>query len=288
MTMARNAPDVLLYAGKVALPIDLNVTPGLTATGATLGAISLMLVGWPLARQLERPKLLFVVGWFLLLVAPALLVPGLPAYEHRLYFPLLGVMVGFSHLRIWQAPGRRRVVWIAGAVATGVAFSIVTAAHMAVFRDRYAFWTSATEGTPHAGVAHVNLGQIYESDGDVDRAADHYRRALAIDSATPGAHNNLGVVLAKRGDLGKARVSFEKEIEEHPGNADAHFNLGLWYKLAGRVDEAVPRWQQAIAVDPYYVPAYRELAAYYAAKGDAAQAGLYTDRLRAIEAHRIR
>jgi tetratricopeptide (TPR) repeat protein len=281
-TIAANAPDLLLYAGKIVLPLHLSVMPGLTPLDAALGVASLALLSWLLARFGARWRWL-VASWIVLFLAPALLIPGLPAYEHRLYLPLMGVVLGLSQLHIWSIPDRRRLA-AAAVGAISVMFAALSFAHMDVFRDRYTYWSSATTGTPYAGLAHVNLGQISESDGDLARAADHYRQALAVDPATPGAHNNLGVLAARRGQLDEAKREFEREVELHPANADAHFNLGLVYQRLGRLDAAAPWWERTLAVDPGHRAAHQELAAYYAAKGDAARAAAHLDAARALGA----
>jgi protein O-mannosyl-transferase len=268
-----NAKDLLLYAGKLILPAHLSVMPGLTRVDVALGAISLALLAWLLARLAPRWRGV-VIAWILLFLIPALLIPGLPAYEHRLYFPLMGVIVGISRLSAWPTASRRS---ISMAVAVGAVFGTLSFAHAGVFRDRYTYWRSATTGTPYAGLAHVNLGQIAESDGDLVRAAEHYRAALAADPSTPGAHNNLGILAARRGDADEARAEFHREVERHPGNADAYYNLGLVEKFSNRFDEAAPWWERAVAVDPRHTAAHEELAAYFEAKGDVQRAARHRD-----------
>jgi len=276
--LAGNARDMLLYAGKMVLPLHLNVMPGLTRVDIALGVVSLLLLGWLLFRLTPRWRWL-VAGWVLLFLIPALTIPGLPAYEHRLYFPLIGVITGMSQLSIWANPSRRS---LAIAATVCVLFAGLSFAHSGAFRNRYTYWESATTGTSHAGLAHVNLGQIAESDGDPSRAAEHYRAALAADPSTPGAHNNLGILAARRGDPDEARAEFHREVERHPANADAYFNLGLIEKFSNRVDEAASWWQRAVAADPRHLAAHEELAAYYAAKGDAARAARHRDAARGV------
>jgi tetratricopeptide (TPR) repeat protein len=258
-----NSRDLLLYAGKIVLPFHLNVMPGLTRVDIALGLASLVFLGFLLYRLAPRWRWL-VAGWVLLFLIPALTIPGLPAYEHRLYFPLIGVIVGLSQLSILANPSRRSV---AGAAAVCVLFAAMSFTHTGVFRDRYTYWQNGTGG-PYAGLAHVNLGQIAESDGDSNRAADHYRAALAADPATPGAHNNLGVLAARRGAEDEARAEFQREVARHPANAEAYFNLGLVEKFSNRLDEAASWWERAVAADPRHIAAHEELAGYYRAKGD--------------------
>jgi tetratricopeptide (TPR) repeat protein len=271
-----NSRDLLLYAGKLVLPVHLNVMPGLTRVVAALGVIAVVCLAWLLAR-LTPPWRWLVVAWVLGFLIPALTIPGLPAYEHRLYFPLMGVIVGMSRLSIWSKPAPRP---LGAAAAVIVVFAALSFAHSGVFRNRYTYWQNATRGTPFAGLAHVNLGQIAESDGDAGRAAEHYRAALAADPATPGAHNNLGVLAARRGAEEEARAEFQQEVERHPANADAYFNLGLVEKFSNRFDEAASWWERAVAVDPRHLAAHEELAGYYRAKGDLERA----ERHRALSA----
>jgi tetratricopeptide (TPR) repeat protein len=238
--------------------------PGLTRVDAALGVVALLFLGWLLAR-LTPPWRWLVAGWVLLFLIPALTIPGLPAYEHRLYVPLIAIIVGISRLSVWSKPSRPLLAVAAG---IGVVFAALSFAHSGVFRNRYTYWQNATRGTPFAGLAHVNLGQIAESDGDDGRAAEHYRAALAADPATPGAHNNLGVLAARRGAEAEARAEFRQEVERHPANADAYFNLGLVEKFSNRLDEAASWWERAVAVDPRHLAAHEELAGYYRAKGD--------------------
>jgi tetratricopeptide (TPR) repeat protein len=245
-------------------PVHLNVMPGLTSLDMALGVASLVLLVWLLTRLTPRWRWL-VVSWVLLFLIPALTIPGLPAYEHRLYFPLMAIIVGISRLSIWSFPSRRS---LAAAAAIGVAFASLSLVHSGVFRNRYTYWQNGTRGTPFAGLAHVNLGQIAESDGDPTGAAGHYRAALAADPMTPGAHNNLGVLAARRGAEAEARAEFQQEVERHPANADAYFNLGLVEKFSNRFDEAASWWERAVAVDPRHLAAHEELAGYYRAKGD--------------------
>jgi Tfp pilus assembly protein PilF len=274
--LSANSRDLLLYAGKIVLPVHLNVMPGLTGIDVVLGTASVLLLGW-LFHQLTPRWRWLVAGWILLFLVPALTIPGLPAYEHRLYFPLIGVIVGLSQLPI-SAKASLRSLAIAAAVC--VAFASLSFVHSGVFRNRYMYWENATRGTPFAGLAHVNLGQIAESDGDLTGATEHYRAALAADPATPGAHNNLGVLAARRGDAAAARAQFQQEVERHPANADAYFNLGLVEKFSDRFDEAAAWWERAVAVDPHHLAAHEELAAYYRAKGDFERAERHRAALR--------
>jgi tetratricopeptide (TPR) repeat protein len=278
---AANLPQLLVYLSTAVVPVRPSVMPGFDALHGVLGLVAGLLLVWVSVSAIEGRLALFGAAWFLAFLVPALLVPAMPAYAHRLYVPLVGLTIALSGLRAWRDPAAARR-WRTRLAAMAALLAAISFVHSGVYRDRYAYWTSATRGTPYAPIAHVNLGRIDEEDGRTDRAAAHYRAALAIAPTVPGAHNNLGVLAARAGRLEEAREHFEQEIALHPANADAHFNLGLVHKLAGRLDEAAASWERAVAVDPAYAAAYDELAAHYARKGDRARAEAFAARAAAL------
>src|SRR6185437_428337 len=89
-----NMPYLLLYIGKILLPFNLNVMPGVDNMAIVLGLVSLAGLAYIILQIKDYRKILFCLFWFFVFLAPTLLVPELPAYEHRDYFPLIGLMVG--------------------------------------------------------------------------------------------------------------------------------------------------------------------------------------------------
>ncbi|HXH05179.1 MAG TPA: tetratricopeptide repeat protein [Vicinamibacterales bacterium] len=280
-TVLANLPDLLVYLSTAVFPVRPSVMPGPDRLHGGLGVAGGLLLVWIVGRARDRRLASFGAAWFAAFLAPALLVPGLPAYAHRLYVPLIGLAFALAALHdARDAAARWR--WRAVLATATVLFAAISFVHSGAYRDRRAYWASATRGTPHAPIAHVNLGRIYEEEGDAARAAAHYHAALALDPVVPGARNNLGVLAARAGRLAEAQAYFEQEIALYPANADAHFNLGLVHQRAGRLEEAAASWERAIAVDPAYAPAYDELAAHYARKGDRDRAEAFATRAAAL------
>jgi len=90
-----NMPYMLLYIGKILLPFNLNVMPGVDTMAIVLGCLSILGLAYIILKIKDIRKLLFCLFWFFIFLAPTLLVPELPAYEHRDYLPLIGLIVGF-------------------------------------------------------------------------------------------------------------------------------------------------------------------------------------------------
>ena len=279
-TAVGNLPQLLAYVGKVVFPIDLHVMPSVDARALGLGVLGLGALAATF-RRLPWRRSAAVLAWFILFLLPPLVVPDLPAYEHRVYVPLLGLALGLSQLPglagrpgYWAWP---RLV----CSALVVVFAMLTLGQLPVFRDPLTFWARATRGSSYAPIAHVNVGRILEELGEPGRAAAEYRAALAIDPLTPKANNNLGVTLMAQGRDATARRHFERELEVNPTNAEAHFNIGLFEKISGRPADGVRHWETALSHNPFFIPAYEELVEYYRGIGDDANADAYQTRLEA-------
>jgi len=102
--------------------------------------------------------------------------------------------------------------------------------------------------------AYYKLGMIAEREGDLGRAATHFREAVRRSKGKfPASHNNLGVMLARAGRLAEAEREFEAAVRQ----SDAPFeeaaqNLKLCRKLlAGRSKDGAAAMKVAAAADGF-------------------------------------
>jgi len=286
-----NMPYMLLYIGKILLPFNLNVMPGVDTMAIVLGCISLIGLAYIVLQIKDIRKLLFCLFWFFIFLAPTLLVPELPAYEHRDYLPLIGLIVGVSQAGFLKnfSLKNRKLVYVLGGII--VVFIILVAMRLPVYVNRFTFWTDGTEGTPFAASADVNVGQLYQDmfDNDPDmnpaqkketlkNAGDWNHKALMVDSTTLRGNNNYGAYLYLSGHPDDALPYFLKEIKYHPTNDDPYKNVGIYYKDKGEPQKSVWYWEKLIQMNRYYLTAYEELGNYYARTGDLAKAAMYRDQ----------
>ncbi len=89
----------------------------------------------------------------------------------------------------------------------------------------------------HAG-AHLNLGRLLHTSGDLVAAEAHYRSALSADGGATAAFN-LGVSLEDQGRTEDALAAYEQAIALEPRRADAHYNAGRLCQKLGRQAEAL-------------------------------------------------
>jgi tetratricopeptide (TPR) repeat protein len=257
------------------IPMPLNVAPGVQDRDLLLAAVALIVLGIGASRYLTSALTKFAAAWVLLFLVPTLLVAGLPAYEHRAYVPLIGVMltcaIGRRHVPTpnVQRPKKSSGAfsWELGvgnwAVTAFIAFVLVLAVatytRQEVFRHAFTYWTDAARDPTFGPLANVNLGQLHEAEGRLPEARREYLLALERDPDTPKAHNNLGVVFMKLDEPALALPHFQEETRRHPWNADAWFNLGLFEEMSGNPTEARRFYERAIAANRAFLPAYEKL-----------------------------
>jgi tetratricopeptide (TPR) repeat protein len=172
--------------------------------------------------------------------------------------------------------------------------------------------------TPDNAQAHYLLGQAFEGQGLLERAAESFVRATTINPEFAGAHNDLGEVLLRlgrtdaaiascqralalrprfaaalgnlanaeraRGALAAAIAGYRRVIALEPGLAEAHRNLGSALLEAGETEQAIHSLQTAVALRPEFAAAVAQLARALTVVGRGAEAISHYDRLLARDA----
>lgn len=98
--------------------------------------------------------------------------------------------------------------------------------------------------------ALLNCGTLYYEDGNFEKAADYFRRALAAQPENPLAHFNLGSVLEELGQLEDARRHLRQAVRLDPNYCDAHYNLAFVCEKLKAVTEANEHWKEYVRLDP--------------------------------------
>ncbi len=139
----------------------------------------------------------------------------------------------------------------------------------------------------------VELGVFYRRRGDLDRAGEAFRRALAVDARDPAALFNYGqtLVLQGRRDEGAkildyhARLATEIDDLERFGNANrldaSHANfmeLARLHRRRGDHAAALEAYANAVALEPRQVSAMLGGAEVHLERGDVDRAGRWAGR----------
>jgi len=95
-----------------------------------------------------------------------------------------------------------------------------------------------------------NLGMALSDTGQLDDAANHLRRAVALAGDFTNARIALGVALQRQGKNTEAIANLKEAVNREPDNHTAQRNLGACLLKAGRTAEAEEHLRQATLLDP--------------------------------------
>jgi len=98
--------------------------------------------------------------------------------------------------------------------------------------------------------ALINCGTLFYEDGNLEKASEYFRRALALDAENALAHFNLGSVLEEIGEVEAARQHLRQAVRLDPSYPDAHYNLAFVCEKLGAYAEAQQHWQAYVKLDP--------------------------------------
>jgi len=112
-------------------------------------------------------------------------------------------------------------------------------------------FTRSLEICPSAE-AYTFRGWAYSFTGNLDRAIEECRKAIATDPTFGNPYNDIGCYLMEQGKLEDAPVWFER-AKKAPRYEPRHFpylNLGRLYAARGDVAEAMAEFEGALAENP--------------------------------------
>jgi adenylate cyclase len=128
----------------------------------------------------------------------------------------------------------------------------------------------ALEIDPDYGPAHARLGWVaMNGDNNLAAAAQHFKRALALDAADLNVLGNSAVLLANLGHLDEALALSETVVRRDPVNVTTLYNLAFYQREAGRFDAAIASFRTALNLAPGQGGARTELGYALLLKGDA-------------------
>ncbi len=116
---------------------------------------------------------------------------------------------------------------------------------------------------PDDFLAQFNLGAVLQSDGRIDEAIEHLRKALALSPRNAVAENNLGAALLTAGRPTEAVPHFREALKSRPGYIDAHYDLGDALLALNQPQDAIAHFQAVLLAKPDDANAHNDLGSAY-------------------------
>ncbi len=207
-------------------------------------------------RRSAGRAFLFGVIWFYVALSPSSSIFPLSEMvnEHRPYLPYIGLVLclsaagadAFKAIR----PQRMRRILVAAALLLILAHAWGTFQRNTAWRDEESLWKSVTEASPGNGRAWMNYGLNFMSRADYANARFCFERAATLVPNYDILEINLGILEGATGRAPDAERHFRRAIALNSATATAHFYYGRWLHENRRDREAVGRLVAAIAASP--------------------------------------
>ena len=121
----------------------------------------------------------------------------------------------------------------------GVARESLTTEQLAALDRELEAYIAAMRSNLDFASSGLNLGNLYEAQGDPDTAEEYYRKAIEVDALFFPAKMNLAVLLSRRGQDQEAELLLREIVDAYPEQYDAAYSLALLLVASGRREEAL-------------------------------------------------
>ncbi len=105
----------------------------------------------------------------------------------------------------------------------------------------------------------MQLAMLAQATGDKQEAERQYKRAIALDPASPVAYMDYAVFLAGCNRSADALAQMLTCAAKAPQNAQVQYRLGLILAECGYVPQAIRAMQKALSIEPEYAAAQQAL-----------------------------
>ncbi len=259
---------ILQYLGKIFLPLNLTVFPEYEDITLIWGILAFVILTGLIiiSKSYKKPLTYLGLFWFLIFLLPVLIVPKTlndQVFEHRLYLPIIGILLMLSEVYPFSGniePGKK--VILIGVIA--LVFSVQSIYRSDYFKDPITFWTHAVDGSPHSAYANALLGTKVE---DSVRREQLFRRAYELNPDLKNLNYYLGKVLFDKKEIDSAENYLRKEIAHNP-IPDAYFLLAQIAFTKNKEDSIAAYLSKVIELDPLHPQANNNLVVLYYSKGE--------------------
>jgi Flp pilus assembly protein TadD len=226
------------------------------------GLIALIAVGCLLGKRSRwRVTGLSILAFFALLAPTSTFLPSTdPAFEHRLYLPMLAFSVFAASLLV-------RLKYAQHIVAALITVMVIaTFAREQVWATDARLWENTVTHVPNKPRAWFNLGGAYMQ-SDQQRASAAYKRTIELRPDFQEAYYDLGVIAQNAGRYGEAVSYYQRCTSLDNGYWPAWNNLGNTWALLGEQERAVQAFETTLRLNPDHWPSQYNIAVVYFNKG---------------------
>ena len=174
-------PIITKYVANICCPFQLSVfvdkiqTYYLLSMSSFLIIILLMLI----SKTKFNLKILFGITFFLLFLVPPLVMPKNQFYDHRIYLPLIGVLIIFEE--IIRSININKIFY-AIYFAFFIIFVSLSYLHSNKFQNETIFWINAYIDSPNSAIVNGRIADLLTNIRNYDKAVEKYLKAIELEN----------------------------------------------------------------------------------------------------------
>ncbi|MBA4368670.1 MAG: hypothetical protein C0403_13650 [Desulfobacterium sp.] len=124
--------------------------------------------------------------------------------------------------------------------------------------------TRAIRNQPENPYYHTNLGSVFQSDGQYDKAAACYHKAIHLKPDYAAAYFNMGNVKSAENHYKEAIGWYQEALRIVPDDPDGCYNMANSYKKLGMFDQSILWYEAAIQIRPDHAESFNNMGNAYA------------------------
>ena len=201
------------YLGKIFFPVNLSVRPQIEETSLLWGGLAVMVIIGLLyySRSALKPLTILGISWFLLFLLPVLAVPKIfndQVYEHRLYVPVIGILLLLSQTFLFSEKFNDRYRFILFGMIIAC-FGMVSFSRVGYFKSPLAYWSRAVAESPRNAYSKQMMGTWVKDGAEQEKIM---REARALDSTLQDINLNLGKIAFRNKRYDEAERLLKNEL----------------------------------------------------------------------------
>lgn len=220
-----------------------------------------------------RPISFGIIWFFLALLPSSSIIPlGEVLNDHRMYFPFIGLAMSLSWalgLLYIKYASRLNKNAVTGVLAVGLAaYAFGTFQRNRVWHSEESLWYDVTQKSPDNGRGVMNYALTLYRRADYADAEKYLKIAEKLTPEYAAVYINLGLVYEMEGNLTLAENYYKEGVRLGPDYPDAYSFYGRFLLQQWRFTEALPLLQKAISLSPTDYTAQTLLMNLYSMTGD--------------------
>ncbi len=225
----------------------------------------------------RRRLFLFGLVWYILF----LIIPSLWSsidkigeyYEHRLYLPLIGLLIMVSTISVRKISLKvNTVLPVVTGVITLLIFIGLTNSRSQLYADKLTFAEACVKESPTHARSYKLLGTALAEEGRYEEAVINFDHSILLNPDDEASYYNRGSSLFQLGDFQKAIADYTHAINIKPVYFEAYNNRGIIFGNLGQPIKAKADFDFVIANDPKNDKAYNNKGLNYYRMGKITEA----------------